>query len=63
VNEVRAAVMTAPGEVEVRRFPVPEPEPGAVLMRVRYSGICGTDKHSYRGETIQYAGTAHERRI
>ena len=63
MNDVRAAVMTSPGELEVRRFPVPEPERGAVLMRVRYSGICGTDKHTYRGETIQYAGTAHERRI
>ena len=60
---VRAAVMTAPGELEVQRFDVPEPEPGAVLMRVRLSGICGTDKHTFRGETIQYAGTPHERRI
>jgi L-iditol 2-dehydrogenase len=55
--------MTAPGEIEVRTFPVPEPQPGAVLMRVRLSGICGTDKHTFRGETIQYAGTPHERRI
>jgi threonine dehydrogenase-like Zn-dependent dehydrogenase len=60
---VRAAVMTAPGEIEVRTFPVPEPQPRAVLMRVRLSGICGTDKHTFRGETIQYAGTPHERRI
>jgi threonine dehydrogenase-like Zn-dependent dehydrogenase len=63
VTNVRAAVMTAPGELEVQRFPVPEPEPGAVLMRVRLSGICGTDKHTYRGETVQYAGTPHERRL
>lgn len=63
MSDVRAAVMTAPGELEVRRFPAPEPEPGAVLMRVRLSGICGTDKHTFRGETIQYAGTPHERRI
>ena len=63
MNDVRAAVMTGPGELEVRAFPVPEPEPGAVLMRVRLSGICGTDKHTFRGETIQYAGTPHERTI
>ncbi len=63
MSEVRAAVMTGPGEIEVQRFPRPEPEPGAVLMRVALSGICGTDKHTYRGETIQYAGTPHERRI
>jgi len=30
-------------------------------MRVRLSGICGTDKHTFRGETVHYAGTPHER--
>jgi len=55
--------MTAPGALEVQRFPVPDPEQGAVVMRVRLSGICGTDKHTFRGETIQYAGTPHERRL
>jgi len=60
---VRAAVMTAPGEIGVQRFDVPSPEPGAVLLRMRLSGVCGTDKHTFRGETIQYAGTAHERRL
>jgi len=55
--------MKAPGVVEVERFARPHVEPGAVLMRVLYSGICGTDKHTFRGETIQYAGTPHERRI
>src|SRR3981081_715623 len=58
---VRAAVMKAPGRLEVERFPLPEPAPGAVLMKVTYSGICGTDKHTYRGESKQYAGTDHER--
>jgi threonine dehydrogenase-like Zn-dependent dehydrogenase len=58
---VRAAVMKAPGRLEVERFPLPDPKPGAVLMRVSYSGICGTDKHTYRGESKQYAGTDHER--
>jgi L-iditol 2-dehydrogenase len=32
-------------------------------MRVRFSGVCGTDKHTYRGETKQYAGTDHEREV
>lgn len=58
---VRAAVMPEPGRVEVREFPLPEPEPGAVLLKIDYSGICGTDKHTFRGETKQYAGTPHER--
>jgi threonine dehydrogenase-like Zn-dependent dehydrogenase len=59
----RAAVMTGPGSIEVRSFPRPELEPGAVLMRVIYSGICGTDKHTYRGETRQYVGTPHEKEV
>jgi len=55
--------MTAPGHLEVRRFPLPDPERGAVLLKVTYSGICGTDKHTFRGESKQYAGTDHERDI
>ncbi len=60
---VRAAVTTAPGRIEVREFPRPTVEPGAVLLRVLLSGICGTDKHTFRGETKQYAGTPHERSV
>src|SRR5207244_1238426 len=56
-------VMKGPGVSEVQEFPRPEVEPGAVLMQVLYSGICGTDKHTFRGETVQYAGTPHERRL
>jgi L-iditol 2-dehydrogenase len=55
---VRAAVMVEPGRLEVREFPFPELEEGAALMRVELCGICGTDKHTWRGETAQYAGTA-----
>src|SRR5256884_5430421 len=62
-SAVRAAVMKAPGLVEVEEFSRPDVEPGAVLMQVVYSGICGTDKHTCRGETIQYAGTPHERQL
>jgi L-iditol 2-dehydrogenase len=55
--------MTGPRQIEVEAFTRPEPEPGAVLIEVVYSGVCGTDKHTFRGETIQYAGTPHERRL
>lgn len=60
---VRAAVMRAPQTLELAEFPNPELEDGAVLMRVSYSGVCGTDKHTYRGETKQYPGTPHEREL
>jgi len=59
---VQAAVLVAPGEIEIRDYPFPaDLEPGAVLLRMIASGICGTDKHTFRGETVQYAGTAMER--
>ena len=61
MKAVSAAVMERPGRIAVHEFPMPEPEPGAVLMQVTYSGVCGTDKHTFRGESKQYAGTAHER--
>jgi threonine dehydrogenase-like Zn-dependent dehydrogenase len=60
---VKAATLVGPGSIEIRDYPVPDRlAPGAVLLRMIASGICGTDKHTYRGETVQYAGTAMERR-
>jgi L-iditol 2-dehydrogenase len=59
-HSVRAAVLTAPGRYEVQEFPKPELADGALLMQVEMSGICGTDKHTYAGETKQYAGTPAE---
>src|SRR3954471_6221204 len=57
---VRAATLLGPRELVVRSFPYPEElEPGAVLLKMLASGICGTDKHTFRGETQQYAGTDH----
>jgi threonine dehydrogenase-like Zn-dependent dehydrogenase len=62
VTDVLAATLVAPGELEVRTYPYPDRlEPGAVLLRMLASGICGTDKHTFRGETEQYAGTDHAR--
>ena len=31
-------------------YPVPEPRPGAVLLRLTLANICGSDVHTYRGE-------------
>ena len=60
-NRVKAAVMTAPGRLETRRFPCPElSEPGSTVMKMETAGICGTDKHTYRGETTQYGGAEAE---
>lgn len=60
---VHAAVLLAPWQMEIQSFALPEPEPGAVLIKMELSGICGTDKHTFSGHTTQYAGTEHERTI
>ena len=58
--DVLAATLLAPGQLELRHYPYPDQlEPGAVLLQMLASGICGTDKHTFRGETQQYAGTDH----
>lgn len=57
---VKAATLIGPGDLRVQSYPFPtELAPGAVLVKMSASGICGTDKHTYRGETQQYAGTEH----
>jgi D-arabinose 1-dehydrogenase-like Zn-dependent alcohol dehydrogenase len=43
---VRAAVTERPGRIALHHFPLPDPGPGAVVMKVHYSGICGADKHT-----------------
>jgi threonine dehydrogenase-like Zn-dependent dehydrogenase len=51
---VQAATLVAPGRYELREFPLPEPQPGWVLLKMEMSGICGTDKHTYQGFVTQY---------
>jgi threonine dehydrogenase-like Zn-dependent dehydrogenase len=41
---MRAAILTRARRIEVQEVPTPEPEPGQVRLRVRYCGICGSDK-------------------
>lgn len=45
----RTIVMDAAGELSTRAVPVPELGPGALLVRVELTGICGTDVHMRRG--------------
>lgn len=59
-NRVKAAVMTGPGRLETQEFPYPEIGDDALVIALEMCGVCGTDKHTYRGETVQYGGTAAE---
>jgi L-iditol 2-dehydrogenase len=38
------------GEFELREYPVPDPEPGAIVVRLMRAGVCGSDLHIWRGE-------------
>jgi D-arabinose 1-dehydrogenase-like Zn-dependent alcohol dehydrogenase len=51
VEKGRAAVYKAFGQpMEIKEYPVPEPEPGAILIKVRRANICGSDLHIWRGD-------------
>lgn len=43
----RVAALVGPERIEIKSFDVPEPEPGAVLTRVRRANTCGSEVHIY----------------
>ena len=47
----RVVVFTEVGKpFEIREYDVPDPEPGAILLKITQAGVCGSDLHTYRGE-------------
>ena len=44
---MKAAVYKGKQRLEIEDIPTPEPEPGQVLVRVKYCAICGTDVHAF----------------
>jgi L-iditol 2-dehydrogenase len=54
----RVAVLPAyGGDFELREYPVPDPEPGAILIRLTRAGVCGSDLHIWRGEMKEVYGS------
>jgi D-arabinose 1-dehydrogenase-like Zn-dependent alcohol dehydrogenase len=39
-----------PDVFRIVEYPVPDPEPGALLIAITLANICGSDIHGYRGE-------------
>ena len=35
---------------EIREYPVPDPKPGALLIKVAIANVCGSDMHYWKGE-------------
>ena len=51
VEKGRAAVYKGLGQpMEIKEYPVPDPEPGAIVVKVRMANICGSDLHMWRGD-------------
>ena len=51
----RAAVLTAPGRIEMREFPIREISDDEILIRVEGCGVCGTDVHEFKGDPMKLA--------
>lgn len=49
-TSMRALVLPAPGKLEVETVPVPQPQLGEVLCKVRAVAICGSDPEILRGD-------------
>lgn len=47
---MKAVVLHKPTSLSVEDYPQPRPGPAEVLVRVAYSGVCGTDLKIYRGD-------------
>ncbi len=58
---MQAAVITAPGVIEIQDVPKPTPQAGEVLLKVDASALCGTDQRVLRGEKpVSVAIIGHE---
>ena len=50
MDDCRAAVITAHNEpLEIQSVPIPELEPGSLLVKMVASTLCGTDVHRWHG--------------
>jgi len=57
-NKVKAAVMVEPGKMEIREYPYPKIDDNSAVVRIEMSGVCGTDLHLFRGESLTPYGEA-----
>ncbi len=55
---VTAVAMTAPGAMELRSYPYPAVDQGSAVLRVDMCGVCGTDKHIFKGDATTIRGAS-----
>ena len=53
---VKAVTLEAKGLLTLKEYPYPELQKGCAIIKMEYSGICGTDKHSFEGYFEQKGG-------
>ena len=51
MKEMKAAVFYGPRDIRIEKIDVPKLEPSWVLLKVRATGICGSDLHLYKEKT------------
>jgi threonine dehydrogenase-like Zn-dependent dehydrogenase len=58
----KVAYMDSPGSLVYREYDLPDPEPGAILAKVRRSNVCGSEVHIWRGlhPTLKAVVLGHE---
>jgi len=59
----KIAYMTKPGQIQIRDYEIPtELEPGAVLLEVLQTNVCGSDIHIFEGRhpILKSGGMGHE---
>ena len=53
---VKAVAMTAPAKMAVRSYPFPQLGTDSAILKVEMTGVCGTDKHIFKGEASNIRG-------
>lgn len=57
---MRGVVFIGNRELRTQEFPDPSPGPGEAVIRIRASGLCGTDLHAYRSGNPSQMISGHE---
>ena len=57
---MRGVVFNGNRQAEIRQFPDPQAGPGEAVVKVRASGLCGSDLHRYRAPEPTEMITGHE---
>ncbi|MFA6976191.1 MAG: alcohol dehydrogenase catalytic domain-containing protein, partial [Mesotoga sp.] len=57
---MKAAFVKSPFKFEIREVDLPPLKPNDVLVKIKASGICGTDLHTARTEAKDWQSFGHE---